>query len=216
MDRLRPERIFVDLLITIAIYSLPIIIYRYAIRQRPVKRKTAKIITIVYGVVAFLVMSIIVYSISRSAISGSAIVFWSFVNYRMLISGAQEETEEPPKNPPKGDGTEGDPGEMGYSGEEKQTSDQGENAQPGDDSADTKTEGQGEKAQGEYPKESTQPIPKGMGYQYNIGEYEKQATQDEPPTSQNTQPHHNTWDLQDMQDEYERIVRECESAESDE
>lgn len=212
MDRFRPERILVDLLITIAIYSLPIIIYRYAIRQRPVKRKTAKIITIVYGVVAFLIMSIIVFSISRSAISGSAVVIWSFVNYKMLVSGAQEETEEPPKNPPRSDEPEGYPGGVEYSGEEKQASDSRENTQPEADRLDTKAEGQEEKMQEGYPpRESTQP----MENQYNIGEYEKPATQDEPAVGQNTQPHHKNWDLQDMQDEYERMVKDCENTESD-
>ncbi len=212
MDRFRPERILVDLLITIAIYSLPVFIYRYAIRQRPVKRKTAKIITIVYGVVAFLIMSIIVFSISRSAISGSAVVIWSFVNYKMLISGAQEETEEPPKNLPRGDGPEGYPGGAEYSGEEKQASDSRENTQPEADRSGTKAEGQEEKTQEGYPpRESTQP----MENQYNIGEYEKPATQDEPAVGQNTQPHHKNWDLQDMQDEYERMVKDCENTESD-
>ncbi|MCH5212649.1 MAG: hypothetical protein J1G06_06520 [Oscillospiraceae bacterium] len=73
-------------LLTIVIYSLPIIIYRYVIRRKPVKPSTAKKITIIYGIAAFIAMLIVLVLLGGKG-AGSAIVLWSYINYRMLISG---------------------------------------------------------------------------------------------------------------------------------
>lgn len=78
------------IILTILIYSLPIIIYRYAIRREPVKPSTAKKITIIYGIAAFVVMSVILISLGGEG-AGTAIILWSFVNYRTLISGYTEQ-----------------------------------------------------------------------------------------------------------------------------
>ena len=79
--------ILLSLMITIAVYSLPIIIYRYAIRTDPVEKKKAKKITIIYGICAFIAMSIIIFAINGSGAAGGAILLWSWVNYRVLIGG---------------------------------------------------------------------------------------------------------------------------------
>ncbi len=72
--------LILSLVITIAVYSLPIIIYRYGIKKQALPKKKAKKITIIYGIIAFFVMSILV-----GAAPGGAILLWSFVNYEILI-----------------------------------------------------------------------------------------------------------------------------------
>lgn len=79
--------ILLNLVITIAIYSLPIIFYRYDIKRTPVERKKAKIITIIYGICAFIILAIIIFATGGTSISVIAFFFWSWVNYRILISG---------------------------------------------------------------------------------------------------------------------------------
>jgi hypothetical protein len=98
------ESVVLGLLITAAVYSLPIIIFRYMIRRKPVSPKWAKIITIIYGLVALFAMFILL-ALSGQGAPGGAIVLWSYINYRMLKSGYGEEITGPPKGmaqPPKG------------------------------------------------------------------------------------------------------------------
>ncbi|MDR0889864.1 MAG: hypothetical protein LBM28_04345, partial [Oscillospiraceae bacterium] len=85
-DRFRFENILFALLITIALYALPIVIYRYAVRKSPVPSGAAKIITGLYGVFSFL-LTLIILNKSQWVISGGAIVLWSYVNYRLLRAG---------------------------------------------------------------------------------------------------------------------------------
>ncbi len=78
--------ILISLLITVLIYSVPIMVYRYGILKKPVERKKAKIITIVYAFIAFLVMAVILSARGMGA-PGGAIVLWSYINYSMLTKG---------------------------------------------------------------------------------------------------------------------------------
>lgn len=73
--------LILSLVITIAVYSLPIIIYRYAIKKQPLPEKKAKKITIIYAIVAFFVMAILL-----GGAPGGAIILWSFVNYKVLTT----------------------------------------------------------------------------------------------------------------------------------
>lgn len=73
--------LILSLVITIAVYSLPIIIYRYAIKKQPLPEKKAKKITIIYAIVAFFVMAILL-----GGAPGGAIILWSFVNYKVLTN----------------------------------------------------------------------------------------------------------------------------------
>lgn len=85
----------VNLVVTIAIYSLPIFVYRYVIRKKPVEKRTAKIITGIYGITVFLIISILIFTLNGNGVAGGAIVFWSYVNYRVLISGEANAVESP-------------------------------------------------------------------------------------------------------------------------
>lgn len=80
-------RIVLGFILTVGIYSFPIIIYRYVIRRAPVEKKKAKWITIIYGICAGIVMTVILVSTGGKGINGTAIVLWSGINYRMLIGG---------------------------------------------------------------------------------------------------------------------------------
>ena len=79
----------VSIILTVVIYSLPIIIYRYAIRKTPVDKKKAKTITIVYAIIGFFIMSIVLFLLDGHVASGGALFLWSFVNYRVLVSGKE-------------------------------------------------------------------------------------------------------------------------------
>ena len=81
-----------SIFMTVAIYSLPIVVWRYAIIRKPIDRKKAKWITVLYGVVAFIVMAILLF-FSNGGTPGGAILLWSYVNYRVLISGDNAEED---------------------------------------------------------------------------------------------------------------------------
>jgi len=82
------EGFILDLIVTVAVYSLPIIIYRYGIRKRPMEKNAAKKLTIIYGIAAFIVMALVVAVYGESGeVVGGAIFFWSAINYTMLIKG---------------------------------------------------------------------------------------------------------------------------------
>ena len=88
------DYLLISLMITVVVYSLPIIIYRKAIRKKPVEPKKAKRITIIYGIFAFLLMTVLVNLINGGGAAGGAIVLWSYINYRILTGGKAAEDPE--------------------------------------------------------------------------------------------------------------------------
>ena len=84
--------LIVSLIATIVVYSLPIIIYRYAIRKAPLPVKKAKSVTIIYAVIGFIVMSVLCYLLNGHVALGGGLLLWSFVNYKMLSSRKQNKT----------------------------------------------------------------------------------------------------------------------------
>lgn len=95
------SNVILSLLITITIYSVPIIIYRYCVLKRPVERDKAKKITVIYGITAFIAMSVLIFAINGSGVAGGAIILWSWVNYKVLTNGweAQNEYSAHQENP---------------------------------------------------------------------------------------------------------------------
>ena len=85
--------LLLSVLLTVGIYSLPIIIYRYGILQHPVEKGKAKKITIIYGVIAFLVMTVIAVAVNGNGAAGGAIFLWSWVNYKILTGGKKQKEE---------------------------------------------------------------------------------------------------------------------------
>ena len=86
-----------SIVITACIYSLPIIIYRYAIARHPVSPRKARRITIIYGIIGFLIMAALLIAVMGTAPGGS-IVLWSFINYAILSSGYEEKNNEAKMN----------------------------------------------------------------------------------------------------------------------
>ena len=82
-----PSNLIFSLILTIAIYSLPIFIYRWCIRRYPVEKKKAKIIAIVYGIVSWIAMSAILFAIGEKDAAGGAVFLWGCINYYVLIGG---------------------------------------------------------------------------------------------------------------------------------
>lgn len=94
MNRYNFGNIILSLIITISIYSLPIIIYRYAIREYAVEPRKAKRITIIYGIVAFIIMTLLVLAVNGDGAANGAIILWSYINYRILTSGKKRSDVE--------------------------------------------------------------------------------------------------------------------------
>ena len=86
-------RMVLTMMITVLIYDLPLAIYRYVIRRRPVPRKKAKKITVIYAFVFFFFASIFLFNDLTGGAEGFVVILWSFVNYRMLISGGEAEEQ---------------------------------------------------------------------------------------------------------------------------
>lgn len=79
-----------SLIITITVYSLPIIIARYVVIRRPIERKTAKIICAVYAFFGLAIMTMLVHLIDGedATVTGGGLLLWSYVNYKLLTTGA--------------------------------------------------------------------------------------------------------------------------------
>lgn len=93
-----------SLLVTITLYSLPVLIYRFGFRRRPMEPKTAKRVTILYAVLAFIAMAVLVSAAEGRAASGGGLLLWSWVNYKALTGGkdrtkAAAEVPSPPAEP---------------------------------------------------------------------------------------------------------------------
>jgi len=79
-------------IIVVAIYSLPIVVYRFAIRKYPVERSTAATITVLYGVFFLILVCALLFSLGGIFIF--SVLLWSVVNYRMLVGGKDRRRRE--------------------------------------------------------------------------------------------------------------------------
>ncbi len=79
--------ILIGLIVTIAIYSLPITIFRYCIYKKPLSPQIAKKVTIIYAIISSIIMILVKLLIFKDSGHLTAIWLWSFVNYKTLTSG---------------------------------------------------------------------------------------------------------------------------------
>jgi len=79
-----------NVLITIFFYFVPVLLYRYGIRKKPLQPKHAMFVTMIYGFVVFLLAVILLMFRSNTKPSIGTIVVWSFVNYFLLQKGHQK------------------------------------------------------------------------------------------------------------------------------
>lgn len=105
MERFTPANLLLSIVVTIGVYSVPIAIYRYGIRRRPMSAKAAKWVVVLYGIAALLVMTILVSILGGGdgKVAGGALLMWSWANYWMLTKGNGGGTAEVPAPPPKGE-----------------------------------------------------------------------------------------------------------------
>lgn len=89
-----PTSYLLDVILTITICSLPIIIFRYAIKRSPIKKRAAIITVIIYGIVIYTALNAFVYFTTNeflSKSSNSALSLWSFINYEILTSSSKRD-----------------------------------------------------------------------------------------------------------------------------
>lgn len=77
----------ISLLVTVVVYTVPIIFYRFGIKKSAIPRKKAKRITIIYGICSFIFIAILISALGGSSSVGSIPFLWIYINYRILISG---------------------------------------------------------------------------------------------------------------------------------
>ena len=78
--------IVLSIVFTVVVYSAPILIYRFAIKKEPVPYKKARKITFIYGGIALTIV-IVIGTLLGDASPGGAVFLWSFINYKVLVSG---------------------------------------------------------------------------------------------------------------------------------
>ncbi|MGE5494443.1 MAG: SHOCT domain-containing protein [Burkholderiales bacterium] len=74
-------------------FPLPIIIYRFAIRRKPMEERKAKWVIVVYCLVAAVVLTILMNAFGLGLAVGTIIV-WSYITYKILISGKDRTTKK--------------------------------------------------------------------------------------------------------------------------
>jgi hypothetical protein len=90
-----PRQLLIYLAITLAIVTLPVAIYRYIIRRRPVSKKAAVLIALIYALVAGIAAVIYIYFNGRIYLIGG-VILWSIVNYFILSRGRDKPVSPPP------------------------------------------------------------------------------------------------------------------------
>ncbi len=78
--------IFLSIFITISVYSLPIIVYRFAIRRKPVEKGGAIIIVFAYGIMSYIAMTVIKGLIGNGGTPGPSFYLWCTINYYLLAT----------------------------------------------------------------------------------------------------------------------------------
>ena len=87
--------LFMNMLVTLAVYCLPLIIYRFGVRRAPVERKKARKIVVIYGIGAYLCMSVMMFMAwEGEKIANTAAAFlWCWVDYLFLTKGSKKKIE---------------------------------------------------------------------------------------------------------------------------
>lgn len=80
-------KLLLNLVLTVVIYLLPIIIYRFGVRKHPLGKKNALVTVIVYGLTIWILLSILTYLGTGTLGNTGAALFWSIVNFFILTRG---------------------------------------------------------------------------------------------------------------------------------
>lgn len=92
-DKYDFKQLFILFTITALVCTVPLLIYRVAIRKRPLRKEISVTIIFVYSLILFLCMQG-VYGISFYDIInyGICLSFWAFINYKILTEGEDKHT----------------------------------------------------------------------------------------------------------------------------
>lgn len=80
-------KLLLNLVLTIVIYLLPIIIYRFGVRKHPLGKKHALVTVIVFGLAIWILLSILMYVGTGTLGNTGAALFWSIINFFILTRG---------------------------------------------------------------------------------------------------------------------------------
>ncbi len=92
--------IFLGLIITFFVIFFPFVIVRTIneFRMKPLKLKTAKIITIVVGIISYVVFTFLSIIKIISAVSIAPIIFWCYLGFRLITKDPQENIQNVENN----------------------------------------------------------------------------------------------------------------------
>lgn len=85
------QSILFDIIFTLSIYMLPIDIYRFFIRKRPLPRNLANKVSYIYGLIVWLLLSIIYYILgSNKGANIAAAAIWCTINSCIISAGSSK------------------------------------------------------------------------------------------------------------------------------
>ena len=85
------QSILFDIIFTLSIYMLPIDIYRFFIRKRPLPQNLANKVSYIYGLIVWLLLSIIYYILgSNKGANIAAAAIWCTINSCIISAGSSK------------------------------------------------------------------------------------------------------------------------------
>ena len=95
IDDAHAVKLLLALFITLIVYALPIVIYRFAVKKAPVAKKRGIEIALIYGLCALVITVALLLAADIGFIPCAVVVLWGIVNYIILTSGAQSAEASP-------------------------------------------------------------------------------------------------------------------------
>ena len=95
IDDAHAVKLLLALFITLIVYALPIVIYRFAVKKAPVAKKRGIEIALIYGLCALVITVALLLATDIGFIPCAVVVLWGIVNYIILTSGAQSAEASP-------------------------------------------------------------------------------------------------------------------------
>ncbi|MEL4105312.1 hypothetical protein AAFA46_00510 [Oscillospiraceae bacterium WX1] len=90
--------LLIDAAATFLLFTVPILIYRFFIKRKPLEKEQAKNVAIIYGLAAEILVLVYIF-ISGNNYAAAGVIPWSFLNYFILICGRQK--DRAPRPAPK-------------------------------------------------------------------------------------------------------------------
>jgi len=88
----------ISLIIVLLVYTAPVLIYRFAINKKPLPKKKAVIIALIYGVIGTALAALLYYFLNGSPVAGFGLLFWGYINYSILIQNDKKTRKDIPSD----------------------------------------------------------------------------------------------------------------------